>query len=77
MSFLLLAIVGAAAGFLATRIMRVPLSVPETVALGIIGALIGGFALQLLLAAAGLAAGFIGAVLGALALLWLYRRYLK
>lgn len=77
MNLLFLAIIGAAAGFIATRMMDVRLSVPETIALGIIGALVGGFALQLLLSVAGIAAGFIGAVLGALALLWLYKRYIK
>lgn len=77
MNLLLLAIIGAAAGFIATRVSRTPLSMPETIALGIIGALIGGFALQLLASLAGLAAVFVAALLGALGLLWLYKKFLK
>ena len=42
MSILWLLIVGAAAGFFATRIMRVEADIPTTVIVGMAGALIGG-----------------------------------
>ncbi|MBK1635884.1 GlsB/YeaQ/YmgE family stress response membrane protein [Rhodovulum adriaticum] len=70
MSILFLVIVGIAAGFLATRLLRVEADIPTTIAIGIAGALIGGLVLRLLLALTGFAAGLLGAVLGAMALLW-------
>jgi uncharacterized membrane protein YeaQ/YmgE (transglycosylase-associated protein family) len=69
MSILFLVIIGAAAGFLATRIMRVQADVPTTIAIGIFGALLGGLMLRALITMAGWAAGFVGAVMGALALI--------
>lgn len=75
MGLLVLIIVGAAAGFLATRIMDVDLGVPQTIALGVLGAIIGGLVLRLLLSFAGMTAGFVGAVLGAVALLWVYKTF--
>ncbi|NBR88921.1 MAG: GlsB/YeaQ/YmgE family stress response membrane protein [Rhodobacteraceae bacterium] len=74
MSILWLLIVGAAAGFFATRIMRVEADIPTTVAVGMAGALIGGLVLRGLMAVMGMAAGFVGAVLGALFLVWLWQR---
>lgn len=70
-----LLIIGAAAGFLATRMMRVEASVPVTIAVGMGGALIGGLLLRALLSVMGLFAGLIGAVLGALLLIWLWQTY--
>lgn len=75
MSILLLMIVGAAAGFLATRLMRWEADIPTTVAIGVAGALVGGLALRALVVMAGWASGFVGAVLGAVALIWLWRAY--
>ena len=74
MSILWLLIVGAVAGFFATRIMRVEADIPTTVAVGMAGALIGGLVLRGLIAVMGMAAGFVGAVLGALFLVWLWQR---
>jgi uncharacterized membrane protein YeaQ/YmgE (transglycosylase-associated protein family) len=74
MSILWLLIVGAAAGFFATRIMRVEADIPTTVAVGMAGALIGGLVLRGLMAVMGMAAGFVGAVLGALFLVWFWQR---
>lgn len=74
MSILWLLIVGAAAGFFATRIMRVEADIPTTVVVGMAGALIGGLVLRGLMAVMGMAAGFVGAVLGALFLVWLWQR---
>lgn len=75
MSILFLVIIGAAAGFLATRIMRVQADVPTTIAIGIFGALLGGLMLRALITMAGWAAGFVGAVMGALALIWIWQRW--
>ena len=77
MPFLMLMIVGAAAGFLATRVMRVQTDVPSTIALGVFGALIGGVVLRVLILSLGMAAGFVGAFLGALLLVWLWQRYMR
>src|SRR5690606_21239142 len=46
--FIGLLIIGAAAGFLATRVMRLNTDVPTTIAIGVFGALIGGLALRFL-----------------------------
>ncbi|MFT3690411.1 GlsB/YeaQ/YmgE family stress response membrane protein [Paenirhodobacter sp.] len=75
MPILALIVVGAAAGFLATRLMKMETDIPTTVAIGVIGALLGGLVLRFLIALTGLAAGFVGAVLGAVALIWLWRIY--
>ena len=72
-----LVIIGAAAGFLATRLMKLETDIVTTIAIGIFGALIGGFALQFLAAVMGLLAGFVGAVLGALGLIWLWKTYIQ
>jgi uncharacterized membrane protein YeaQ/YmgE (transglycosylase-associated protein family) len=73
MSILFLVIIGAAAGFLATRILRVQADVPTTIAIGIFGALLGGLVLRALITMAGWAAGFVGAVMGALVLIWVWQ----
>ncbi|MBL3571387.1 GlsB/YeaQ/YmgE family stress response membrane protein [Rhodovulum sp. BSW8] len=76
MGMVFLLIVGAAAGFLATRIMRVEADVLTTVALGVLGALIGGVLIRILLTITGAMAGLVGAVLGAMALIWAYQTYI-
>ncbi|RKT32893.1 hypothetical protein BXY70_2243 [Roseovarius halotolerans] len=76
MSVVYLIIIGAAAGFLATRLMRMETDIVTTIAIGIAGALIGGLVLQVILTVAGLLGGLIGAVLGALLLIWAYRTYI-
>lgn len=73
--FIALIIIGAAAGFIATRLMRVEADLPTTIGVGILGALIGGFTLRLLLTITGWMAGFVGAVLGAMLLVWLWQTY--
>ena len=59
MAFFTLIIIGAAAGFLATRLMRLNTDVPTTVAIGIFGAVVTGlltaFPKELVVAIAGLA----------------------
>lgn len=75
MGIVFLIIVGAAAGFLATRLMDIEADIPTTVLIGVVGALIGGFVLRTLLAVLGWMSGFIGAILGALMVIWLWQRY--
>jgi uncharacterized membrane protein YeaQ/YmgE (transglycosylase-associated protein family) len=70
-----LIIIGAAAGFVATRLMRLNTGLVETILLGIAGALIGGLVLRVLVTVTGWLAGFVGAVLGAMVLIWLWRTY--
>lgn len=77
MSVVFLIIIGVAAGFLATRIMGIESDIITTVAIGIAGALIGGFVLRALLTVMGMVAGLVGAVLGALLLIWLWQAYIK
>jgi uncharacterized membrane protein YeaQ/YmgE (transglycosylase-associated protein family) len=71
-----LIIIGIAAGFIATRVMKLNTDVLTTMAIGIGGALIGGFLLRTLLMMVGWMAGFVGAVLGAITLIWLYKVYI-
>ena len=77
MSVVFLIIIGVAAGFLATRIMGIESDIITTMAIGIAGALIGGFVLRALLTVMGMVAGLVGAVLGALLLIWLWQAYIK
>lgn len=75
MGVIWLLIVGAAAGFLATRMMKVDASVPATIAIGMGGAVIGGLIVRALLSVMGLFAGLVGAVLGAVLLIWLWKNF--
>ncbi|MFT5343403.1 MAG: putative membrane protein YeaQ/YmgE (transglycosylase-associated protein family) [Paracoccaceae bacterium] len=77
MGFVALIIIGAAAGFLATRMMKIEADIPTTMFIGVIGALIGGLVLRMLMAVMGWMAGFVGAVLGALLVIWLWQRYVR
>lgn len=77
MAILALIIIGAAAGLIATRLMNIQTDLVTTIAIGVFGALIGGLVLRFLVSLAGLAAGFVGAVLGALALIWLWEKYVS
>ncbi len=77
MNIIALIIIGAAAGFIATRLMRIEASIPATLLVGIAGALLGGLILRLLLTVMGAMAGFVGAVLGALLLIWLWQLYMR
>lgn len=75
MNILLILVIGAAAGFLATRMMDIETGVPQTIAIGVLGALIGGVVLRILIGLIGAAAGFVGAVLGSILLIWIYQTY--
>ncbi len=70
-----LVIIGAAAGFLATRLMKIEADIPTTMFIGIVGALLGGLVLRLLLSVMGMLSGFVGAVLGAMLVIWLWQKY--
>ena len=73
--FITLVVIGAAAGFIATRLMKVDTDLPTTIGIGILGAPIGGLTLRVLLTITGWMAGFVGAVLGAMVLVWLWQTY--
>ncbi|MDX5382865.1 MAG: GlsB/YeaQ/YmgE family stress response membrane protein [Rhodobacterales bacterium] len=75
MGVIWLLIVGAAAGFIATRLMRVEADIVTTIVIGMAGALIGGLVLRTLLAVMGIGAGLVGAILGSLLLIWLWQLY--
>ena len=75
MSLIALIIIGNAAGFLATRFMDLETNVIATMAIGVLGALLGSLILRVLLTIMGWMAGFVGAVLGAMLLIWLWRVY--
>lgn len=77
MGLVLMIIIGAAAGFIATRMMKINTDIPTTIAIGVGGALIGGLVIRSLLAITGWMAGFVGAVLGALLLIWLVKTYFR
>ncbi len=68
-----LVVIGAAAGFLATRLMRIEADIPTTMLIGIVGALVGGFLLRALITVSGWLSGFVGAVLGALLVIWIWQ----
>lgn len=75
MQIILLLIVGAAAGFLATRMMKLNTDVPTTIAIGVGGAVIGGLLIRFAAELASWAAGFVGALVGALVLIWIWKRW--
>jgi uncharacterized membrane protein YeaQ/YmgE (transglycosylase-associated protein family) len=77
MPIVALIIIGAAAGFLATRFMRVQTDVPTTILIGVAGALIGGVVLRFLITLTGWMAGLVGAILGAMLLIWLWKTYVR
>lgn len=79
MPFLLTLIVGAAAGFLAVRFMGLNANVLTSVAIGVLGAIFGGIILRglmvLFVGASTVLSLFVGGLAGAVALIWIYRRY--
>ena len=72
-----LIIIGVAAGFIVSKVMKTNLSLVETIAIGILGAIIGGLVLRGLIVAGSMIFGLVGAVAGACVLIWLYQRYVK
>jgi uncharacterized membrane protein YeaQ/YmgE (transglycosylase-associated protein family) len=74
-AILFIVIIGAAAGFLATRVMRVQTDVLTTIVIGIVGALVGWLVLRILLAVTGWMLWAVGALLGAILVIWLWQTY--
>ncbi len=77
MPLVALLIIGVAVGFLATRILKVNMDTPSTIALGVLGALIGTVVLRGVVMLAGIGAGFVGALLGALIRIWAWKSWSK
>ncbi len=75
MGLIALIIIGAAAGYIATRMMGMEMSMPATIAVGVLGAFAGMGIFRFLLTISGWLGGFVGAVLGAIVLLWLWQRF--
>ena len=70
---LLLAVIGAAAGYVATRLMKVDTDLPTAMGIGVLGALVGGLGLRLLLAVGGWFVTFVLALAGSMALIWIWQ----
>lgn len=73
MGFLGLVIIGTAAGFIASRLMGEELGLGTTVAVGILGAVLGWVALRLVMAAGGVVGFFVAPVIGAVVVIWIWR----
>ena len=79
MPILLTLLIGGLAGVLAARLMNVKADVFVAMAIGIIGALLGGVALRALIglftAASSALSIFVGGLFGAVFLIWIYRYF--
>ena len=74
MNIVFLLVIGAAAGFLATRLFKWEANIWTTLLVGIVGAMLGSLILRALPIVLGLASGIVGAVIGALVLVWIWQR---
>jgi len=70
---LLLALIGAAAGYVATRLMRFDADLPTAMGIGVVGAVVGGLGLRALLTVGGWFVTFVLALMGSVALIWIWR----
>lgn len=77
MAIVFLLIIGVTAGFVATRLLRVEANPIATAAIGVLGTVLGLLAVRLLLAGVTVLGALVAALLGALALGWLYREWLR
>ena len=80
MPILLTLLIGGLAGVVAARLMGVKADVFVAMAIGVIGALLGGVALRFIIglfvaAASSAMSIFVGGLLGAIALIWIYRLF--
>lgn len=75
MPVVVLIIVGALAGVLATRLMRMNTDLPTAMIIGILGAVVGGLGFRFLMTSSSWIGAFVLALLGSLLLLWLWRFY--
>lgn len=77
--FILILIIGAAAGYFATQLYNIEANIPITVGIGVLGAILGYFLLRvigwLLIGAGGILSMFVGGVLGAILLVYIYKTY--
>jgi len=71
----LLIVVGALAGVLATRLMRMQTDLPTAMIIGVLGAVTGGIGFRFLMTSASWVGAFVLALLGSLVLLWLWKQY--
>ncbi len=76
LNVLVLIVGGIAAGYVATRLLRLETDLVTTSAIGVLGVVTGVFALRLMFAAATVLGLLAGAFAGAVCLAWLYKRYL-
>jgi uncharacterized membrane protein YeaQ/YmgE (transglycosylase-associated protein family) len=74
---LLIVIAGSAAGFFATRLMRAQTDLPTTIVIGITGVILGTVLLRMMVAVTGGLALFVAAVLGGMAVIWLWRSFVR
>ncbi|GHD99103.1 hypothetical protein U879_05225 [Defluviimonas sp. 20V17] len=75
MGLVILIAIGALAGYMATRMMDVEANPVVTIAIGIVGALLGALLLRALLFMIGALAGLLGALIGALLLIWIWQSF--
>jgi len=71
---ILLAVIGAVAGYVATRLMKVDTDLPTAMGIGVLGALLGGLGLRLLLTVGGWFVTFVLALVGSMALIWIWQQ---
>jgi len=70
-----LVVLGALAGVLATRLMRMNTDLPAAMIVGILGAIVGGMGFRILSRSGTWVGAFVLALLGSLLLLWLWKLY--
>ena len=75
MPVVVLIVVGALAGVVATRLMRMQTDLPTAMLIGVLGAMIGGMGFRFLMTSASWIGAFVLALLGSLVLLWLWQQY--
>lgn len=75
MPLVLLIVVGALAGVIATRLMRMNTDLPTAMVIGVLGAVIGGLGFRFLATSAGWIGAFVIALLGSLVLLWIWQKF--
>lgn len=75
MPVVVLIVMGALAGVLATRLMKMNTDLPTAMVIEVLGAVIGGLGFRFVMTSASWVGGFVLALLGSLALLWLWQRF--
>ncbi|MCC6305775.1 MAG: GlsB/YeaQ/YmgE family stress response membrane protein [Rhodobacteraceae bacterium] len=76
MQVVILIIGGIAAGFVATRLLRLETDLLTTAAIGVLGSVAGVFAIRFLFVAVTYLGVIAAALAGAVVLSWLYRSYI-